>query len=265
MYNKLELSLQYIQYYLTASNGKGHGIHAPFVYDFVVQVLTHTATKPEYTQVEQLRNNLLSNNQTITVQDYGAGSVTQATSTRTISSIATHAAKPAKYAQLLYRIAKYYNAAHIVELGTSLGISTAYLALANTLGMVLTCEGSPAIAQAAKHNFEKLFLNNITVLQGEFEQSYTKALTLMPSIDLLYIDGNHQYEPTVEYFTKALPHLHNNSIVILDDIHWSKPMLNAWHTIKQHSSVSESIDLFFIGILFFRKEQQAPQHFTIRF
>ncbi len=265
MYTKIEIVKKYLNYYLKASNGKGHGIHPPFIYDFVTKVLNDKKDYAAYKIVEQLRNHLLENNTTIEVEDFGAGSVTGATKQRTISSIANNAAKPKKLAQLLFKIVQYYSCRNIIELGTSLGISSSYMALANSFGRVITCEGSSNITAIAKENFKKLFLENITVLEGEFASSYIKALELMTSIDLLFIDGNHQYQPTINYFEKALPHLHENSIVLFDDIHWSADMERAWSEIKKHNAISETIDLFFIGIAFFRKEQKAKQDFVIRF
>jgi predicted O-methyltransferase YrrM len=265
LYNNFQIAKKYLHYYLTASNGKGHGIHPPFIYDFVIHVLNDKKNYPAYTTVEQLRENLLANTSILEIEDFGAGSTTKATNKRSIQSIAKNAAKPKKLAQLLHRITLYYNCRNIIELGTSLGISSSYLALANEFGRVNTCEGSKAVAAVAKENFKKLFINNLTIFEGEFNISYPKALEDMPSIDLLFIDGNHQYHPTIEYFTKALPQLHENSIVIFDDIHWSVEMEKAWSDVKKHSSISETIDLFFIGIVFFRKDQKAKQDFVIRF
>lgn len=267
MYTKYQLALKYIHYYLTASNGKGHGTHAPFVYNFISTVLNKSNDTGSYSSIEQLRNSLLSNTQTLQIQDYGAGSTTTTNNTnaRTVSSIAKNAAKPAKLAQLLYRIVQHYTCSTIIELGTSLGLTTCYLAIANRQGRVITCEGSNEIAAVAKHNFERLFITNITLITGEFNTSYTHALAQISKLDMLYIDGNHRYQPTINYFEKALPQLHTQSIVIFDDIHWSSEMEQAWAYIKAHPAVSETIDLFFIGIVFLRKEQLAKQHFTIRY
>ncbi len=265
MYNKFQIVKKYLSYYFTASNGKGHGIHPPFIYDFVTHVLNDKKAYPAYNIVEQLRHHLLENHTNIEVEDFGAGSTTKATNQRSISSIAKNAAKPKKLAQLIHRIVKHYECRNIIELGTSLGISSSYMAMANEFGRVITCEGSAAIATIAKENFKKLFLQNISLLEGEFSTSYNKALEEMPTIDLLFIDGNHKYQPTIDYFNKALPHLHNDSIIIFDDIHWSAEMENAWSEIKKHDAISESIDLFFIGITFFRKDQKAKQDFVIRF
>jgi predicted O-methyltransferase YrrM len=265
MYSKVQIATKYINYYLTASNGKGHGIHPPFVYDFVTKVLNDKTQYAAYKNVEQLRQQLLHDTTIIEVEDFGAGSGISKTNKRSISSICKNAAKTKKLAQLIFRIAQFYNCRNCIELGTSLGISTSYIAQANEFGRVITCEGSKNIAAKAKQNFEKLILKNITLLQGEFETSYSKALQEMQSVDLLFIDGNHQYEPTIHYFEKALPQLHKDSIVIFDDIHWSMDMENAWDAIKKYDAISETIDLFFIGIAFFRKGQQAKQDFEIRF
>jgi predicted O-methyltransferase YrrM len=249
----------------TAANGRGHGIHSPFVYDFTRNILSRSQQPFAWKQAEQLRNNLLNNHQFIEVEDFGAGSFSQKSNTRKIADIARSAAKPAKYAQLLYCLAAHYSCRNIIELGTSLGISTTYLAFANSGGRVITCEGSAAIANISRENFKLLHLDNITVLTGEFEQSLPKALTEMPLVDLFFIDGNHRLEPTIHYFNKVLPHLHENSILVFDDIHWSKEMETAWQQVKNHEAVSETIDVFFLGIVFFRKAQKVKQHFSIRY
>jgi predicted O-methyltransferase YrrM len=265
MYNKFEIAWKYLTYQLTASNSKGHGVHPPFVYNFIVEVLNDVSRNNEWFAIELLRNSLEKDNTLLEVEDFGAGSTTKASTQRTVSSIAKSALKPRKYAELIARIAKYYSCNNILELGTSLGITTSFLANSSPFCRVVTCEGSKAIATVAKQNFDKLFLQNVLLLQGEFTTTYDTAINSLGSIDLLFIDGNHQETPTVHYFTKALPNLHKQSVIIFDDIHWSKGMENAWETIKNHDAVSETIDLFFMGIVFLRDAQKAKQHFVIRF
>lgn len=265
MYSPFQLTLKYIKYQFTAASGKGHGIHSPFVYDFVRNILCNKEKPFAFTQAEQLRNQLLHNKEVIEVEDFGAGSYHQKTRKRKISDIAHHAAKPKKYAQVLYRIVNHYSCRNIIELGTCLGISTAYMGLANTGARIITCEGSGALSEISRDNFRKLNLDNITVFTGEFNQTLLKALHEMPVVDLAFIDGNHREEPTLRYFEQLLHYIHNDTILVFDDIHWSKEMEAAWEQIKEHEAVSETIDLFFLGIVFFRKEQKVKQHFTIRY
>lgn len=260
-----QLAWRYGRYWWNASNGKGHGVHSPFVFDFITKVLNDRMRYGGYAAIEQLRNQLLADKTVLTVEDFGAGSRTGATKQRSVQSIARAALKPKKFAQLLHRIASHYECRHIVELGTSLGITSAYLASTPSTQKLYTLEGSAAIAEVASRNFNALQLNNIEQVVGNFDETFLPLLQTLPVIDLLYIDGNHRYEPTVRYFEQAFPHLHEYSMVVFDDIHWSSEMEQAWKQIIADNRVTMSIDLFFIGLVFFRKEFRVKQDFAIRF
>jgi predicted O-methyltransferase YrrM len=265
MYSKFQSVFKYLQYYLTASNRKGHGIHSPFVFEFITKILNDKTFYPAYKEVEELRRELLKNNTLVTVNDLGAGSSVSKTNTRTIASIARYAAKSRKLGQLLYRIVQYYSPHTILELGTSLGLTTSYFSKAKPNSQIITMEGAKAISTLAKHNFLTLGLQNITVAEGNFDDTLSSVVSSLPSVDFSFIDGNHRLQPTIQYFETILTKTGNFSIIVLDDIHWSEEMEKAWEYCKEHSSVTLSIDLFFIGLLFFRKEIKEKQHFTIRF
>ena len=140
MYSPLQLAIKYFKYWITASNGKGHGMHSPFVFEFITKVLNDKTAYTEYAQVERLRKQLLNDNTVLNVEDLGAGSAVSKTNRRTIASIAKNAAKSKKIAQLLFRMVIYYQPARVLELGTSLGITTSYLSLGNPYGKVTTME-----------------------------------------------------------------------------------------------------------------------------
>jgi len=265
MYSSLQLAFKYLRYYLTASNGKGHGIHSPFVFHFITKILNDKTYYSEYTVVENLRQKLLADKTIITIEDLGAGSSTSGTNQRTISSVAKNAVKQKKYSQLLFRIVKEYKPKTILELGTSLGITTSYLALANDRSQVTTMEGSKAIAEVANENLKILRLQNVKLIEGNFDDKLSPVISQLSSVDLVFIDGNHRKEPTERYFNQLLLKANNDSIFIFDDIHWSKEMEEAWQTIKLNEKVRCSIDLFFIGMVFFKNEFKEKQHFTIRF
>lgn len=265
MYSKWQFGLKYLKYYFAASSGKGHGAHSPFIFHFITQVLNDRKHYPEYDRVEELRRSLLTDNTLIHVDDLGAGSAHSKNSERTVSSIARNAAKPAKFGQLLFRMARHYQPRTIIELGTSLGITTAYLSLAKKDAEVISMEGAKEVAAIAGKNLERLGIQNTRVLEGDFDAILVPALLGSTSIDLVFVDGNHRQEPTERYFLQLLPKLHNDSILVLDDIHWSREMEQAWKTIQDHPAVRCSVDLFFIGIVFFREEFKEKQHFTIRF
>jgi predicted O-methyltransferase YrrM len=283
MYSSFQLALKYIGYYLTAANGKGHGIHSPFVFDFIAKVLNDRTEYEDYEKVENLRKKSLKDQAILTIDDHGAGSSSSPSKERSVSSVAKHAVKSKKYAQLLYRIVKYYQPNSIIELGTSLGITTSYLSLARPQGKVFTLEGSGEIANVASQNFKTLGVQSesdqsrtteasaktqqqgISLIEGNFDYTLPSVLYQVASVDMAFIDGNHRREPTENYFHWLLEKANSNSIFVFDDIHWSKEMEQAWEHIKEHPAVRCSLDLFFIGIIFFRTEFKEKQHFTIRF
>jgi predicted O-methyltransferase YrrM len=265
MYSPLQSAFKYFQYYFTASGGKGYGIHSPFVFDFITKVINDKTEHPDYRIVENLRKRMLDNPTMLTIEDFGAGSSVSETDKRTVASIAKNAAKPKKYGQLLYRIIKKYQPRTILELGTSLGITTSYFSLANSLSEVITLEGASSVADIAKKNFNDLQLKNIELIEGNFDDTLSSAINQLSTVNFVFVDGNHRYEPTLNYFRRILPNTNNDSILVFDDIHWSREMEQAWEQIKTNEAVRCSIDLFFIGIIFFRQEFREKQNFVIRF
>lgn len=265
MYSAGRLALKYLDYYFRASNGKGHGTHSPFVYQFIKQVLNDRQDYADYAKVESLRSNLLHDQRWITLEDFGAGSAVQRSDRRQVAAIAKHSAKPKKFGQLLYRMIRTYQPKTIVELGTSLGITTSYLALAHPGAAVYTLEGAGEVATIAREHFTGPDFAGVQQVTGNFDETLPDLLERLPEVDFCFVDGNHREEPTLRYFRQLLPHMRNESILVFDDIHWSKGMEAAWDSIKRDPAVQCSIDLFFIGIVFFRQEFREKQHFRIRF
>jgi len=265
MYSSFQLALKYFRYLLTSSSARGHGVHSPFVYEFIKQVLNDDRQFHCFDSIERLRDELKCDQTEIDVPDFGAGSRLSAGKKRKISSVASSSLKPKKYAQLLFRLVHFYKPQTIVEIGTSLGVSTAYLSCAKLDAQIITMEGAPEIATIAKKNFEKLRLPNIEVVTGNFDETLESVISQLSTINFAFIDGNHRKEPTLHYFNLLMEKVNSSSILVFDDIHWSRDMEAAWEAIKCHPLITLTIDLFFIGIVFLRTEQKVAEHFTIRF
>ncbi|MEI6694785.1 MAG: class I SAM-dependent methyltransferase [Bacteroidota bacterium] len=260
--NNFKLILKYIKYRFSAQTK--YDIHSPFVYQLLTNVISDKKPLPEFREIEDLRSLLLKNKSEINVEDFGAGSLKNKTKIRTIAEITRNAAKPPKYAQLLYRLVKHFQPENLVELGTSLGISTAYMAQACPETKIFTLEGSETIAKQANKNFQVLKLPNVEVITGNFDVQLPLLLAYTKAFDFVFFDGNHRKIPTLSYFESCLKHKHNDSVFVFDDIHWSAEMEEAWEIIKQSPEVTVSIDLFFIGMVFFRKAS-TKENFRILF
>ncbi|MFZ1688405.1 MAG: class I SAM-dependent methyltransferase [Flavobacteriales bacterium] len=241
-----------------------HGVHSPFVYDLIDRVLRPSTDQPEFEAIEKLREELLESDQKIRVNDLGAGSRKLDLPVRAVSDMARTALKPSKQARLLYRLARYFQANDIVELGTSFGISTLYLAAGAEDGRVHTIEGCPQTQRIAQHNFDHMHQRNIRAYLGSFRSKLPEVLKRVEQLDIVFIDGHHAKEPTLEYFDLCLAKAHNGTLFILDDIHWSLGMEKAWEEVKEHPRVTVTIDLYDMGLVFLRTEQ-ARQHFRLRY
>ena len=275
----------YIKFLFKSQNQ--HGLHSPFVYDLVTNCFYDKKKYKEYKLLNDYRKDLLKNHKIIKVTDFGAGSRVFTSNERTISAIAKNVGIPKKRARFLFRLVNYLECKNNLELGTSLGIGAAALA-ANKKSSLISIEGCPQTADIARQQLKKYGFNNVKLMVGEFEEILSRILTQpqeknktgdsgisaraqpqttnhkpRTTFDLIYFDGHHTKEATLKYFHQLLPIAHNNSVFVLDDIHWSPGMEAAWEEIKGHPQVKVTIDTFFLGLVFFRKEQEK-QHFRIR-
>ena len=226
--------------------------------------MRHTGQYGPYAAIEERRRQLLASAASISVTDLGAGSHTGAGQQRRVADIARTAAKPRRLAQLLFRLVNYLRPATVLELGTSLGLTTAYLAAADSRHRVVTFEGCPNVAGVARETFASLQLSNIEVVEGNLDHTLAPTLAALGTpVDFVFFDGNHRCEPTLRYFEQCLAHRGDNSTFVFDDIHWSEDMERAWEVIKAHPDVTLTVDLFYFGLVFFR-QKQPKQHFWLR-
>lgn len=261
---KLANLFKYLAYLVKAKTA--HGIHSPFVYQFITEVLYDKQRYPEYKLVKNTLDAYRRSKKLIEVSDFGAsaGKNRFMTRFRRVGDLARSSVVPSGIGELLYRMVRHYKPEFILELGTSLGISTMYLSLASPKTKLTTIEGCAVTAEIAQRNFSDHELNNIDLQVGEFSSMLDRTIAKMPRIDFAFIDGNHRKEPTLRYFKTCLDKSHNDTILVFDDIYWSKGMEQAWKHIKAHPRVTASIDLFRIGIVFLRKEL-SKQDFVLKY
>ena len=247
-----------------------HGVHSPFVFQLVTQCFYDKKNYPQYHTLHSYRQALLCNKNTIIVSDFGAGSRVFNSNERAVNKIAKNAGISLKRAKLLFRITQYFESDHILEIGTSLGLATSALALGNPKAKITSLEGCPNTIAIAQSQASKFHWDNIDFINTKFEEYFniekSKSDSQNPqptTYNLIYFDGNHSKQATLDYFEYLLPSITNESVWIFDDIHWSLDMEEAWKIIQQHPKVRVTIDTFQWGIIFFRSEQ-VKEHFTIR-
>jgi predicted O-methyltransferase YrrM len=263
MVHKIRQVFRYLNYLLTAKTK--YGIHSPFVYSLVTEVLEDRHVPTECLKIRALRKQLCQSKRLLEVTDFGSGKGSRPYTLhlKTVGQIGARSSVDHASGELLHRLVARFKPENILELGTSLGISTLYLATAEPRAKVITIEGCSTTSEVARENFADFGLQNIEMLTGRFEDILPEVLKRTGTVDFAYIDGHHEYEPTKKYVEMILRKISENSVVVIDDIHWSAGMEKAWKEVCSFAQVKISVDVFRFGMLFFR-EGLTKQHFVIR-
>lgn len=253
------IALEYINYLLQSK--KRHGVHSPFIYELTDKCFAHSISREDSIKLIEYDHINSISDKTIVITDHGAGSK-RMSNTRRVKRIYKNSSSRGKYGRLLYKLSAYYEPARILELGTSLGTGTARMSLGNPNAIITTVEGCPATAEIARSNFELADLKNVQLIYTTFDD-FIQSLTEEDKFDLIFIDGHHDGKALLRYLDNLKPFIHNDSILILDDIRWSKSMFEAWLQIKNMKDFHVTIDLFRMGMIIPRL-QQEKEHFVIR-
>jgi len=255
---------KYIEYLLFSRHRKGYGIHSPFVFDLVSRIFRNKIEPDIVCTIEALRRKLKADPRSISTNDLGSGSGKMKSNVRKVSDIASYSAVTRKYGIFLSRMAEAFAGSMVVEFGTSLGISTMYMASICPDTQVYTMEGCPATAEIASDNFREAGLSNITQLTGPFEDLLPEIINKKITPGLVFIDGNHRKEPVIGYFNRIAAISDGSTVILIDDIYSTPEMTGAWSEIKEHSDVTLTVDIYRMGLVFFR-EGLPGLHYVIRY
>lgn len=224
-----------------------YSVHSPFLSEFILEVMDTSRVYYTFSNLEKLRDLLKKDNTLIQVNDFGAGSKVNNRPSKKIKDIANSALSKKWQCKVLFNIVNFYGCNNILELGTSLGLSTAYLAKANPKASIVSIEGDPMLVTLARKNLDMLEVENVHLINGQFDTEISNLRD--KKFDLIFIDGNHQEKATIEYFNQLKALINPNGIFIIDDIYWSKGMTNAWTHIKSDLNFNCKIDLYHFGLL----------------
>jgi predicted O-methyltransferase YrrM len=255
-------ALRYLWHWLTAVNE--HSLHSPFLFNLYTKTIKRKAVLEDFNSIEQARQQLINSDEKISVTRLGADSRVNNESVRPVSAIAKQGITSARVSKLLFNMITDFESKNIIELGTSFGINTMYMAK-NPHVKVTTFEGCPNTAAIAQKNFDKLGYSNIEIVIENIDETLPQFIHQSTNkVDLVFMDANHQLTPTLNYFDQLLKISHSQTIIVLDDIYWSAEMTQAWEELKEHPQVTASVDLFALGILFFKPELEKV-HFRLTF
>lgn len=253
----MNLVFEYIKYRWIAK--QRHGVHSPFIFDLTDKCFREKVDIRSLNTIKRLTDSLIKNNSSIEIQDFGAGSK-KLSNKRKISTILKVSSSKGKYGRMLYQLSKHFEPKKTLEFGTSLGIGAIYLKKGYSKGEVTTVEACPNTHQLALQNFKEvdIEMNAINATFDDFLSTLTNQL-----YELVFVDGHHDGKALLRYMEALEKHTSNDTIFVIDDIRWSESMFTAWNELKDNQNYHVSIDLFRMGILS-KRNQQEKEHFTIR-
>ncbi len=252
---------EFLKHYIIGGNE--HGLHSPFVYDLYTNIIQNHET-PYYENIEHYYFELINDHHLITNKNPGAGTSIQSNILLPIHKLAKGSIKQLPWRKLLCRLIAERKPKIIVELGTSFGITTAYIALTCPDATVYTFEANPTLIQQAKELFASENITNIEIIEGNIDETLVPFLEKHPHIDVAYIDANHKYRPTIRYVERIMKCVSWKGLIIMDDIYWSYEMTKAWKAVSSKKEVTASVDLWQVGLLYFNTGQ-AKENFKLRF
>lgn len=241
-------------------SGNAHNVHSPFLYSFYTY-LVGAEKENEFQVIKRLRKKLGADKTIIRVTDLGAG---ESAMQRRVCDIYRKSALPEKYGRALFRICCHFQPARILELGTSLGVSSLYMAAACPSAKITTVEGSSETAAYASAFLRGANLGVVEVISSSFED-YLSVLPSGAPFDLIFVDGNHTQEATLRYYEILKAYSHLDTVFIFDDIHWSREMSSAWGQIRGKREVTVSLDIYRFGLIWRRLEQHGREEFCLRY
>ncbi|WP_197494104.1 O-methyltransferase [Lewinella sp. 4G2] len=214
-----------------------------------------------FDRVESYRNQLLGSTEIVDFKVFGSDD------TETISNVCKAATSPKIWARLIYALASEFEAKKVLEIGTNLGVSGSYLLEAlrhNSDSQLVTMEGMPRYVEISRNQFKAITNEDrFEVIEGKYEDTFDDMIDRHQDFDLLFIDGNHQKGPTLEYYEKLLKVSTRPSVWIFDDIYWTNGMKEAWDIIRQNPETSYSIDLYKTGLVVVDPSVSVPKHFAL--
>ena len=258
------LVTRFIEYKIKANTR--YKIHSPFVFDLINKVFRDKEYKNDFALLDPFVNELKDSKAIIETTDFGAGAGASDYKVylKPVRKIVKERSHTISRLHLLYNLARYFGPHNMLEFGTAAGVSSLYLKKGLPNSRMITMEGCPGLSAVSRENFSKMRIENIEIANGNFDVLLDEILKRFDKLDFVFFDGNHRKEPTLDYFNRCIDKADENTLFLFDDIHWSKGMEAAWNSIKVDERVSITVDIFWFGLVFFKKGV-VKQNFIVKY
>ena len=138
------------------------------------------------------------------------------------------------------------------------------MALGSPHSTVHTIEGCGSVSKTAEKNFLDAGIDNVKQYIGSFDDILPEVIKSGLKPSLIFIDGNHRREAVLKYVGFLADNVDDNAVIVLDDIYISPDMGSAWEEIKKRDDVTLTVDIYRMGLVFFRKAL-SKSDFIVRY
>ncbi len=232
-------------------------IHSPFVYRVVIYGLRARLGRWERVCLRQLRKDIRRSS-TFSSVDAGTG-----VSRNLSGSQLVHMGISGRYGRMLYGISKHLRPDHILEIGTSAGLSAAYMSLGHPGATVTTIEACGEKARLARELLDKNGFSRVSVVHGYGKEVLDRLIEERYRAQMVFVDADHSLEGTLDFFHRLISLTGPGSVIVFDDIYWSAGMHRAWREIIRRRQVTLSLATFRLGLVFFHPRPEK-QNFLLR-
>ena len=239
-----------------ARHHRGHGIHSPFLFRLITEVVENRTSLPEYKIFKGLKSYVLD-----LLDGFSEPSLSNIYHQFKVPSSNPHQLYrkielPLRYSKVVFRLIREFKPSSVVYYGPSLGASLVIIAMANNDNHIYQFINDAACELVSKELLKDSAISNVHFFQ-ENE---------VPSVDHEFVVINYPGNPVVsQNMAQKCLHVHgDDDVLIIRGIHESKEMEVIWRELIASESVRVSLDLFEIGIALFRKGLQK-ENFIQRF
>lgn len=241
-----------------------HGTHSPFVYKLTDEVIYDFSAKKIDDSVEQQRKKLFDDDSSLILTENNECLGQLKLQQTTVKRLAKKLTNKKEVDRLIYRLVANRQPAVSLQIGTGLGVSAAYFSMANSRNPVKIIECEPEFSTVAQRIFSNLGIDNVELRTGNLQQLLHHTLLNSTKLDIVYFNKFKDGETLFNLFGLCLAKADENSMFIIKGIYSDPSTKTMWAKIKELPEVTVTVDLFWIGLVYFKKDQ-AEEHFKIKF
>jgi len=242
-----------IQIYRKLFCRKGFGVHSPFVYDLITNVIEEKSDFYAFSDISIAQLQLLQNEHVI---QYGRKRIA-------VKEALKRFGITTKEGKFLFRLTNHYKPHTILSIGSSMGLAPLCLTRYNATVQCIILEYEQDIAEIAKQILNKEKNTALNIKIGAYHELLPESIVQLQRIDCVFIGKDVGVNDWDTVFEQCEPFIHDSTFFVLAGIRSSTDKQNYWMQYRQHPSVTIAVDLFDMGLLFFQPKLHKQVYKTI--